>query len=458
LKIRWTDDFPILAKNLVGKILKLKPAERPSLEEIINHPWFKETPIIKPVLLAIDYDPASKLRSHIVQFVPEEEGKVTDSVKSVLLKKRESIKKYDESEVLISNSNKAENESLFLRAEIDSKNEEIKSFREELNKKDRIISELKSKIDKISNDETTLKIRDQEKISFINELEIKTKNLMEIENRYKLLKSEFSQLEKRFLSLKENNEEVYLKNIEYEKTVSDLTYKLNKLDQEKQQEIMNLEMKLRIAEVNFVMEGNSNEKDSSGYDPDKILVMTKEYLAELVDLLRNKFFRIEDKIVQQEKGEAEFRENLTSRIDSKVGDMISNFKETYTRISAEEKSLVKKQLEEGKNISYNKSIEWYKQQITELSTFKQKYSQDVYLVAKMKDEMIALTHSRDVLIEKNSYLDGLVKSQYELLSKFKNAKQKYKNAFIEADNLFCKFVKNKNLRELINFKDNFSDS
>ena len=50
LKIQWPKDMPPLAKNLIGKILKLNPLDRPSLEEILNHQWFKQTKIIKPLL------------------------------------------------------------------------------------------------------------------------------------------------------------------------------------------------------------------------------------------------------------------------------------------------------------------------------------------------------------------------------------------------------------------------
>ena len=50
LRIHWPNDFPPIAKNLVLSILKLNPKERPSLEEILNHKWFQQTKIIKPLL------------------------------------------------------------------------------------------------------------------------------------------------------------------------------------------------------------------------------------------------------------------------------------------------------------------------------------------------------------------------------------------------------------------------
>ena len=50
LKIQWPKDMQPLAKNLIGKILKLNPLDRPSLQEILNHQWFQQTKIIKPLL------------------------------------------------------------------------------------------------------------------------------------------------------------------------------------------------------------------------------------------------------------------------------------------------------------------------------------------------------------------------------------------------------------------------
>ena len=50
LKIQWPKDMPPLAKNLISKILRLNPIDRPSFDEILNHQWFKQTKMIKPLL------------------------------------------------------------------------------------------------------------------------------------------------------------------------------------------------------------------------------------------------------------------------------------------------------------------------------------------------------------------------------------------------------------------------
>jgi serine/threonine protein kinase len=47
-KINWTDDFPRLAKDLVSRILVPNPENRLSLEQILSHQWFIDTPSLRP--------------------------------------------------------------------------------------------------------------------------------------------------------------------------------------------------------------------------------------------------------------------------------------------------------------------------------------------------------------------------------------------------------------------------
>ena len=50
LKIHWPKDMPPLAKNLISRILKLNPLDRPSLQEILDHQWFKQIKMLRPLL------------------------------------------------------------------------------------------------------------------------------------------------------------------------------------------------------------------------------------------------------------------------------------------------------------------------------------------------------------------------------------------------------------------------
>ena len=73
LKINWPVDFPLIAKNLVSKILKLNPKERISLEEISSHSWFEKNPPLRPVLTNYLTDEKQILESHLINVSPDED-------------------------------------------------------------------------------------------------------------------------------------------------------------------------------------------------------------------------------------------------------------------------------------------------------------------------------------------------------------------------------------------------
>ena len=70
LKIHWPIDFPPLAKNLVMKILKLNPNERPSLDEILKHSWFTHNPPLRPTLVNKLTNERKILESHLINVKP----------------------------------------------------------------------------------------------------------------------------------------------------------------------------------------------------------------------------------------------------------------------------------------------------------------------------------------------------------------------------------------------------
>ena len=49
LKIRWPKGFNGIAKDLISKLLKIEPKHRMPVGEIVNHPWFKSVPQLRPV-------------------------------------------------------------------------------------------------------------------------------------------------------------------------------------------------------------------------------------------------------------------------------------------------------------------------------------------------------------------------------------------------------------------------
>ena len=69
LKINWPIDFPLFAKNLITRILRLNPKDRMSIDEILNHTWFDKNPLIKPVLKYKNLPEEELIRSFMISNV-----------------------------------------------------------------------------------------------------------------------------------------------------------------------------------------------------------------------------------------------------------------------------------------------------------------------------------------------------------------------------------------------------
>jgi len=450
LKLMWTDDFPILAKNLVSKILKIKPEERLTLQEILEHPWFAEIEPLRKMQSLYPYDPAKKLRSHLVHVLPKDEEKVETEIKQYLLDRRESLKKNDNVKNNINIVSLAEKDKV-LEDELMKKQDEIRSLKEEVYKKDKLIGNLNQKnSNKSGVDETTIKIREQERLSLICEVEAKTIKILELESQLNLIRSENEQMNKQNKSLRENLDAANQRIIQLEKQNGELSLKYNSLEDTRQEEIMNYEKKLRITELQYI----ENQSGSKQNEQDKISALTKDYLAELNDSLKHKLIKLEEKLIQQSREHAEFREATINQLEIKHQDILKSVKDQFERVIAEEKSLFKKQLDNAnlQNSTSSKSLDWYKGQILELANYKQKYNQVEHNIAKINNDKETLKYSRDVLQEKNKYLDDLIKAKTDESLKLKVEKDKYKNAFLEAEIIFSKNIKTKKLRDLINFQ------
>ena len=91
VNINWPDDFPKLAKDLVSKILCVNPNDRLSLDEIINHQWFKDTPSLRP-FLDNNYKNKSKLEFHLIKVNSELDKNTTNNKGNETRKKAVIIK------------------------------------------------------------------------------------------------------------------------------------------------------------------------------------------------------------------------------------------------------------------------------------------------------------------------------------------------------------------------------
>ena len=469
LKICWTDDFPPLAKDLISKILRLKPSDRLSLDQILAHQWFKEIPQIKPVLEPYNYNEEQKLSSHLIHTLPE--GETIQSKQSLISKTSKSYKESKPAAVTQSSSNKEPTTQNNLQSSILSQSSskaqvrtdktqyekdmrELALLREENLKKEKMLNEYKEKIEKYENNLSALKVKEQDKESIYGELDEKTNRLLKVEQEFQLVKIDYEHVKKELDALKIKNDEMNLKNVELENKSRNLENKLLTTEQAKKEEINYLEAKLRKCEEDYVSNSESQKED-----PDKILKITSDNVAELTKYVTQKFESIQTKIMNQEVADCEYRQTLSQTIDNKINTIISDFKIIQEQILNEEVILLKKQLDESnkKNIEMVKSLDWYKAQLKELNQYKSKFTQVQAVLEQKENEIKILKEAKTISEEKYNYLNGIVKLQDEKIIAMRNAKEIYKNAFFESEKLFDIHVKDKKLRDLINFNSNFVD-
>jgi aurora kinase len=236
LKIQWPKDMPPLAKNLISKILKLNPVDRPTFDEILNHQWFKQIKMIKPLLENKMKTTKDLLAFHMLNGCNDEtldkinkllklSGKDADNsnAKSIVENSHEkeevtkkkiiskdiksiqsSIQETPETPMYSSGKrNRGQNESLFIendglkkekemyKAKLKSIQNELKTLRSEnLKLKDENTSELQEKIKEKDAQIEKLKIMDKDRIAVLAELEQKNKINMDLSNQIQLLENE----------------------------------------------------------------------------------------------------------------------------------------------------------------------------------------------------------------------------------------------------------------------------
>ena len=231
LKIQWPKDMPPLAKNLISKILRLNPIDRPSFDEILNHQWFKQTKMIKPLLENKMKTTKDLLAFHMLNGCNDEtldkinqllklSGKDADNTnaksivenaheKEEVIKKKNIVKNIQniQKETTPTPLNKLKNigpnnalymENDGLRKENENYKSKLKSIENELKAlraenaklKGENTSELQEKI-KIKDAEIEkLKIMDKDRIAVLAELEQKNKLNMDLNKQIQILEND----------------------------------------------------------------------------------------------------------------------------------------------------------------------------------------------------------------------------------------------------------------------------
>ena len=517
LRIVWTDDFPQLAKDLVGKILRLNPKDRLTLDEIINHQWFRDVPIIKPVLTPIIYNERQKLESHLIQSIPEFDkernimnkstmvnNKPQNKVTRIISHNENPIKEANiqqeikninqniltngyynnntndininlipqimppENNNLITSQNiisSQKNQIRVDKAQYEKEMKELKDLREDNYIKENQIKDLRKALEKIKNEFSNLKEKSREQDLITNDLEQKNNKLLKLESDNKFLKIDNMKLTKENNILKTKYEELINEKKEYDMKIKNTEIKLRNIEETKNEEIQNLENKLKEFEDNYINNEAMNlniNKNSIISNQQKISQLTKDKIEELFSVIKNKIPALENKLLEREQKEIEERKQINLNIDKRINKIVKDFGALKEQFQNKENLLLKKQIEEL-NIENNKLKNKLKKIIAEKSEDKNmnteindpnKDKQILELkniIDDLEQKISLVEENKKVTEEKYKYQRTLTNSLNDKVEELKMAKNSYKNFFLESEKQFKKFLPEKNLRELVYF-------
>ena len=357
LKIQWPKDMPPLAKNLIGKILKLNPLDRPTLQEILDHQWFKQTKIIKPLLENKLNTPKDLLAYHMLS-EPNEEilerinkllkltGKDADNTNAKNIAKenpdsdnviqKKNIMKQIEAE----NKNKNEtNES----SENKEKNEnKINETPEKTNETPTPSDKAKTEDTKKKSHTVSTKINSNSNISTIN-VSKEQKDLLLLENtRLKkdneLYKTRLLSIENELRNIKLENNKLKNENAtslqELIKKKDEEIDKLNSMNKDRMAVLTELEDKNKInLELNNKIQSIKNDK----FQKDKTIETVQNKIKDLNKQLEGKDVTINEMNKKNEALDQE-KEQLFLTYQKKIEELQSKVLDNTNNNSTDEES------------------------------------------------------------------------------------------------------------------------
>ena len=495
LKIQWPKDMPPLAKNLISKILKINPLERPTFDEILNHQWFKQTKMIKPLLENKMKSLKDLLAFHMLSGCDDEtlekinkllklSGKDADNenAKSIVenahekeevIKKKnivQDIKKIQNENIVNKNrsqtsshyanrflKNMGQNASLFLEnQEIRKENEiyksklkaiesELKNLKNENVKlKDENTSDLQEKLKEKEAEIEKLKIMDKARIAVLAELEQRNKINMDLNSQIQILENECLEKDKTIegsqSKLRELNKQIEIKDI----AIDDMIKKNQSLDQEKEQLFINYQKKIEELQLQVLDSASSAMDSTSGLC--KVIDILNSNVDEFKNIFKKKIDNFED-IFDKFKSEyskrdesfnfllnnkaKEFNEFLNSFVGGLKGDVQNVFNNINTPTS---------------NINDEK-INWLNQQVNEMTEYKNKIIEFENKYKDLNGKKEAEDKKYKEMKNNIEELRKKLEEQNQKFEKIKNAKEENEKKYNDME----KFMKD-------NFKKDIVDS
>ena len=411
LKIQWPKDMPPLAKNLISKILKLNPLDRPSFDEILNHQWFKNTKMIKPLLENKMKNNKDLLAFHMMNGCNDEllekinnllklSGKEADNTnaksivenahekeevtkKKNIVKNIQNIQKEAAPQIQnqklknISNNNPLYIENNTLRKENDNFKAKLKSIESELKSlraenaklKGENTTELQEQIKKKDAEIEKLKIMDKDRIAIIAELDQKNKLNMDLSKQIQILENDCLEKNK-IIESSENKTKDLDKQIEIkDSALEDLNKKNNSLEQEKEKLFIDYQKQIEELQLQILDSASSAMDSTSGLC--KVIDILNSNVDEFKNIFKKKIDNFED-IFDKFKTEYSKRDESFNFL---LNDKTKEFNEFINKLVDKAQTDVKNVFNNINTPTSNvkdKKIDWLSKKVDELTDYKNK--------------------------------------------------------------------------------------
>ena len=467
LNIKWPgNDFNALAKNLIIKILKRNPKERPSLDEILSQPWFEKYQPILPVMSPSKITYKEYLMQHTISVKKKE---VKDEINKIIQKKGKTksitsmLKKINHAGSVNNqqlNSLSSKDVTPFANNQIlkDQKNEEnsinlndeamkekiqyiVKPLNDIIENQKTIIAEMKQKNDKyvlelnkvknelsfkteqenqievLNSQIEKYKVMSNDRLNLLAEIEEKSSKIIELNSKLKEKEEDIERLGKinKTITDKSKQDEAIISSLENK--MSELNKKLNEHLRDKEIAVASIQKKYELLQQKL-LDYTCNNKENSKLNKYNLIEIINDSVTEFAELFKNKT----NKIISLLK---DIKDNMFNS-DGKASEIVE-------KINIELKEVIqftKKSLEEGYKNSITiieneiksklqKKFDWQNKHIDELMEFKIKAINLEIKINALETKNKNLEDLEQTIKDENNNLNKLLKEQNDYISKLK---------------------------------------
>ena len=409
VNINWPGgDFNPLAKNLITKILKYDPKDRPSLDEILAQPWFENFPSNLPLLETKEFlSEEEYLEQHTISLQKKEDindikiqpqrKTINDVVKQIDSGKnlQNVLNKTNDQEQQKSDKNSKDNEEKE-KEKINDKTEELNKAMEEINSLNNIINnqknlyaELRQKYDKSTlelnklNNELSRKNEDQKKIEELNtkisklnilaqeritllsDMEKKNNTIVNLNTELKKKEDEIKQLQKieeeTKAELKKN------KNImsSLEKKITELNHQLEEEIKSKQKALEEQEKKNKIFKQKLLAE----TLDSGNFNKYNFIQLINDSMNDLkssLDDKSTKIFTLLNNIQTTMSDSIKLPSEYYEKMNNKLKDLTQSTEKCLEESNKNSIVIIENEIKSKLKLQFD----WQNKQIEELMEYK----------------------------------------------------------------------------------------